>query len=146
MVQWLVALLVAVCPPGKVPERETRDAALIRYESIAEDILAEVHAAPLYSGLRGEAASAALVAAVAIHESGLRLDVDEGLTRGEGQDLLADRQRAARVALHMMRTSLKRSGTLCGYTGEAAPCPKARQRLEFARDYLRAHPFDGGAS
>jgi hypothetical protein len=59
----------------------------------------------------------------------------------KGPELIADRKVAVRVALHMMRKSMRMSGTLCGYTGEAAPCPKARERLELATRYFREHPF-----
>jgi hypothetical protein len=58
-----------------------------------------------------------------------------------GKDLIADRRVAARVALHIARASLKRSGTLCGYSGENDGCPKARVRLEFAKAWMRSHPF-----
>jgi len=35
--------------------------------------------------------------------------------------------------------------SLCRYTGETWPhCPKAEERLEFARQALSAHPFQGG--
>jgi len=83
---WLLAFMVAMVPPGHFPERETRDAALERYDSIADDVLAEVHASPIFTGPDGEAMSASLVIALAVHESGLRLDVDQGITRGEGRD------------------------------------------------------------
>lgn len=58
-----------------------------------------------------------------------------------GKQLLADRKLAARVALHMLRASLARGGTLCGYTGETGPCPKAVARLSLAKAYLAKHPF-----
>ena len=42
----------------------------------------------------------------------------------------------------MMRGSLRKTGSLCGYTGErGGDCPKARERREIARRYIVAHPF-----
>jgi hypothetical protein len=59
-----------------------------------------------------------------------------------GADLIADRKLAARVAMAMVRKSLRLSGgTLCGYSGEPGPCPKAAQRQQFAESWLRKHPF-----
>lgn len=78
------------------------------------------------------------------HESGIVLDADGwhyGVDGFKGPDLVANRQAAARVALHMLRASMKKGGSLCGYTGEAAPCPKAKARLELAKTYYRQHPF-----
>jgi hypothetical protein len=54
--------------------------------------------------------------------------------------LLADRQLAARTALHFLRASIKRDGTLCEYTGEHHPdCPKGEKRLTFALDWAKNH-------
>jgi len=54
---------------------------------------------------------------------------------------LHDRRFAAKTALHMLRASLKRDGTLCEYTGELKPCPKAEKRLKFAREWSDKHPY-----
>jgi hypothetical protein len=54
---------------------------------------------------------------------------------------LHDRLTAAKVALHMLRASLRRDGTLCEYSGEVKPCPKAKKRLEFAEKWSGEHPF-----
>lgn len=59
-----------------------------------------------------------------------------------GEKLLADRKLAAKTALHFLRASIKRDGTLCEYTGELKPCVKAKQRLDFAVNWLEKHPFD----
>jgi hypothetical protein len=166
MVAWLFALLIAVCPPGKVPERETRAAALVRYESIAEDIAAEVHASPIYDGARGEAASAALVAAVAIHESGLRLDVDEGITRGDGLDVcilqlrgaplavLTDRRACIREGIRRLKRSLRACRSrpprdrLGVYTSGSCSrgLKESRAMMDLAQRLLAAHPEPEGAS
>jgi hypothetical protein len=53
-------------------------------------------------------------------------------------ELMKHRRRAVRVVLHRLRTSVP---TLCGYTGEDAPCPKGRMRAEHARKYAAAHPM-----
>jgi hypothetical protein len=60
-------------------------------------------------------------------------------------ELLADREVAARVALHIARESLQHHAGLCRYTGEGAKgegCPKANDREGNATRYFRAHPFD----
>jgi hypothetical protein len=56
-------------------------------------------------------------------------------------ETLKDRRFAAKVALHMLRTSLKRDGSLREYTGELQSHPKADQRLKFAREWSDKHPF-----
>lgn len=61
-----------------------------------------------------------------------------------GADMIKDRRVAARVALRMARASIERSGTLCGYSGEPGPCPKAVVRLDFARSWSRRHPYPRG--
>jgi hypothetical protein len=58
-----------------------------------------------------------------------------------GEKLLADRVLAAKTALHFLRASLKRDGTLCEYTGEKRVCKKAQQRLDFATDWFDKHPL-----
>ena len=55
--------------------------------------------------------------------------------------LLTDQRLAARVALHLLRRAL-RGGSLCGYSGEAGPCPKADARLKFAVSFSQRHLFD----
>jgi hypothetical protein len=62
-----------------------------------------------------------------------------------GKELIADRKVAARVALRIMRDSLKNYGSLCAYSGEdCAPGrhPKADARLDRAKAYLARHPFE----
>jgi hypothetical protein len=65
-----------------------------------------------------------------------------------GPRLIADRRLAARLALHIMRASLRAKIGLCGYSGEKyseeAPdhgCPLAAKRQAIARDYFKAHPY-----
>ena len=71
----------------------------------------------------------------------------------DGQDLIADRKIATKVALHMVRQSIHMGGNLCGYSGEGATmdedgkihygggCPKAADRQNFAENWYRKHPF-----
>jgi hypothetical protein len=58
-----------------------------------------------------------------------------------GAKLLADRKVAAKTALHFLRASIKRDGTLCEYTGEKKPCVKAAERMDFAVNWLEKHPM-----
>ena len=60
-----------------------------------------------------------------------------------GPMLVANRVTAARMALHMMRRSL-RAGSLCIYTGESCEAgkhPKADLRIRYAKNYQTAHPM-----
>lgn len=106
MSAWLLSLLIAAAPPGRVPERETREAALVRYESIAEDVAA---ATP-------DQRTQALLVATLVHESGARLDVDEGITRGDAGRAIGlwqlqnidpnlTRAQQARIALRRIKQS-----------------------------------------
>lgn len=72
MTAWLLSLMLALVPPGKVPARESAEAGFARYQDIAADIASVTH----------DRRTAALLVAIAVHESGLRLDVDTGATRG----------------------------------------------------------------
>lgn len=61
-----------------------------------------------------------------------------------GQNLIADRKIAARVAQRLERSSLKNYHSLCAFTGE--PCgdgehPKALARFDRAKDYFAKHPY-----
>ena len=66
-----------------------------------------------------------------------------------GSDMIQDRKLAIRIALHMMRQSVKRTGSLCVYTGEwdvvRGRCkvahPKASARFGLARKYVIDHPI-----
>lgn len=121
---WLLSLLLAVCPPGKQPLRESAEAGELRYQSIAADVEAvamDESEAPLFGGPLGRERTEVLLLAVAYMESGFRSDVDSGATRGDsgrsctlwqlqkGQrgcaPFVADRRLAAREALHAMRRS-----------------------------------------
>lgn len=119
-VGWVLSLLVAAAPPGRDPWRESEEAGRARYALIAEAIVDAVEQAkePMFAGGQHRQRAAALLAAVAYAESGLRVDVDTGSTRGKAGEcslwqimptstgecdaLTSDRRVAARVAYRMM--------------------------------------------
>lgn len=122
MIPYLVSLMIAASPPGRVPARETHDDAMSRYESIAADVVHVVaDAAPLFGGSHGRQRTAVLMIAVATLESGLRVDVDTGATRGKAGECglwqimpasgetcapwTKDRRLGASIALSRMRRS-----------------------------------------
>jgi hypothetical protein len=67
-----------------------------------------------------------------------------------GPRLISDRKGAARMALHEMRYSVRKTGSLCLYTGEtsegkcrsnaAGGIQKAKDRMNRAVQYLLSHP------
>jgi hypothetical protein len=59
----------------------------------------------------------------------------------DGPAIVKDRKLAAKIALHILRYSMKNAHSLAIYTGEGGNGPKARQRLEHAVSWLRTHPF-----
>jgi hypothetical protein len=59
----------------------------------------------------------------------------------DGPALVRDRKLAARMALHMLRYSMKNTRSLAIYTGEGHNGPKAKLRMETALSYIRQHPF-----
>jgi hypothetical protein len=91
---WILSFMVAVAPPGRntyIPEaNETKDDAMARYESIAQDVaqvIWDTEEKPLFQGPNGRARTAALILSVMLHESAFRKDVDTGigkLARGDG--------------------------------------------------------------
>lgn len=110
MSAWIFALLLAVVPPGQHP-RETYDAAVHRYASIADDV----------ASVTNDRRTAALLVAIAVHESGLRADVDTGETLGDGgrarglwqlQDVPSDLSRAEQASVALAR--VQRSFRACG--------------------------------
>jgi hypothetical protein len=92
VVSWILAAILVLAPP-----RASEPNALERYASIAEDIAAETNT-------RQEAA---LVLAIMSHESGFRLDVDQGLARGSGKDsCLMQLRNAGEAVLYSRRTCI----------------------------------------
>ncbi len=99
---WTFSLLCLVVPPesraafqeksGRIIPREQRETAAegrLRYQSIAEDLVAVVtdpEVKPLFPGKRGRERTIVVTVAVAVFEGGLRRDVDLGegkLARGD---------------------------------------------------------------
>jgi hypothetical protein len=94
LIAWLLTFMVAVAPPTRKHwysyAKETPEEALVRYQSIAEDIVSVLYNPdnlPLFVGSEGRARSAAVVLGVMFFEGGFRRDVDLGLgpmSRGDG--------------------------------------------------------------
>jgi len=59
----------------------------------------------------------------------------------DGAALVRDRKLAARMALHMLRYSMKNAHSLAIYTGEYGGAPKAKLRMETALAFIRKNPF-----
>ena len=74
MSAWLFSLLLLVVPPGQVPAREDYDAGVRRYALIADDLAEVTH----------DPRAAALLVVIAVHEAGLRADVDDLRVLGDG--------------------------------------------------------------
>lgn len=99
MIEALVAVLLGMVPAGAHVGRESPAEVLARYQSIAADLV------EVAGELGGEARRdelATLAIGIAVHESGLRRDVDEGRLRGSGVD----------ACLMQIRTSRKRGDEL----------------------------------
>lgn len=93
VVAWIVSFIVAVAPadrPQFVKDaKETKDEALVRYNSIARDVTEVVWAdpqPPLFAGPNGRARTVAVILSIMSHESGFRKDVDFGLGKGAKGD------------------------------------------------------------
>jgi hypothetical protein len=86
--EWLLALMVAFAPPERAARHdqfpgweETSDERRERYASIGRDLYAYVYdpeTKPVFGGKKGRARTAALLLAIAYHESGFAKDVDKG--------------------------------------------------------------------
>jgi hypothetical protein len=123
---WLFSLMVAFAPPderarsSQLPgHEETVEQKTARYESIAKDLFDVVYdptEVPLFAGPKGRARTAALVLAVAYHESGFAHDVDVGpCYRGkDGRGARCDHGKSACV----MQLHVGDGTTLQGYTQE----------------------------
>jgi hypothetical protein len=61
----------------------------------------------------------------------------------DGAALVRERKLAAKIALHMIRYSVKAAGSLGIYTGERGNGPKAQTRMNHAVKWLKGHPFTG---
>ncbi|MEO8876305.1 MAG: hypothetical protein ABI461_12020 [Polyangiaceae bacterium] len=167
---WLLTAMVAFSPPQA--QREGEAAALVRYGDMAQDfarIALDEAEAPLFEGDSGRPQTALLMAAVASYESGYRSDVDVGTVKGDHgkalcimqvqvygktaenytrDEVMNDRQKCLKVALHRMRQSftmchsLKLVNRLAGYTvGSCKEEEKSEWRVLRALNFWKAHPF-----
>lgn len=161
---WLLGVMLAATPPGKsrfpAESVESEADGRARYEQIAgalAEIALDPEEKPVFDGARGRERTAALVLAIARHESGFRRDVDLGLARHAngggpyfcmmqvsvkgrtpegwtGADLTSDRRRCFRAGLHILqhaRGSCRAEGPeawLRLYTG--GTCDRGRQAAE----------------
>lgn len=167
---WLLAAMVTWNPPAQ--HREGERVATERYNDIAHDVAAvalDQSEPSVFDGPQGRAQTALLIAAIASFESAYRRDVDSGQTKGDhgrswcilqvqvygktaeawtGEDLISDRKKCVRVALHRMRESfveckgLPLVFKLAGYTsGTCFEDPKAEYRTRRALSWWKTHPF-----
>ena len=165
---WLVSAMVAWVPLQ-------RDADRARYDSMAKDIVAvafDETEEPVFAGDLGRAKTALLTASIASFESGYRADVDDGRITGDhgssfcimqvrvvgasktgegwtGADLIKDRQKCLRAALHRIRISFNWckdhsvDDRLAGYT--VGTCRDnehlSRDRVQRAKAFFGRAPF-----
>ena len=161
MAAWILVLLLAVSPPGRVPARESLEAGEERYRAVAADV-AEVVATspPIFAGSQGREQTTALLVAVAALESGLRLDVDTGTRRGPAGECglwqtmpvagrcPETRRAAAALALERMRASFAAchaapvAERLAVYASGSCSrgLAESRARVELARRLVARHP------
>jgi hypothetical protein len=134
---WLLSVMLSAVPPGssRFPKEavESPEAGRARYEAIARTVARvafDEAEKPLYEGPRARERTAALLLALAYHESSFRRDVDFGIgpqAHGggpyhcllqirvdertpdgwTGRDLVADREKCFRAGLHLLQRSRK---------------------------------------
>lgn len=167
---WLFAAMVSWSPPAQ--HREGARVASERYRSIAHDFAAvalDEHEPVVFDGPQGRPQTALLLAAIAASESSYRADVDSGQVKGDhgkswcilqvqvygktaenwtGEEIVADRKKCIRVALHRMKESFLECKALplvyrlAGYTaGTCFEDPKAEYRTRRALSWWKTHPF-----
>jgi hypothetical protein len=130
LVTYLLAAMFAWVPAYVHPHPESSADVRARYEAIARDLSSVVldeSEAPLFDGPNARAKTAMLMLSVASFESAFRKAVDDGVQRGDGgrsyclmqmrvgtgvtregwsgPQLIQDRRRCFRAALHMLRSS-----------------------------------------
>jgi hypothetical protein len=187
---YLLSAMLAWMPPRNQVHRETEEAALARYQTIAEDVATvclDPDETPLFEGENARVKTALVLLSVAFWESAFRPDVDHGqcaphecdnglavslwqLHPEDGfifdgdvytcarnrsaawraehaadiygrEELRGNRRLSARIALHILRYSMRNAKSLAIYTGEGGNGPKARTRLRHALDWYRNHHF-----
>lgn len=86
IIAWILSFIVSVAPPGRktfyAEAQETREEALERYESIAEDVVNVVYdpsTKVLFRGDNGRARTVSVIMSIMLHESGFMRNVDYGV-------------------------------------------------------------------
>jgi hypothetical protein len=161
---WILTAMVTWAPPKS-------DTDLERYKAIASDIervAYDADEAPALLGSEGRARTALLLASTAYDESYFRADVDRGEARGDGgrsvcvmqvwvegrtqegwtaDDLIQDRTKCVRAALHILRGSLAwcralhGGDRLGGYTHGKCVAPNRIGRARWARAFAWPLPL-----
>jgi hypothetical protein len=161
---WVLTAMVTWAPPQT-------DTDLARYKAIAQDIETVAYdpdETPAFEGPEGRARTALILASTAYDESFFRADVDDGRARGDGgrsvcvmqvwvegkthegwtaEELIEDRQKCVRAALHILRGSLawchalSGGDRLGGYTHGRCVMPNRIGRARWTRAF--AWPLPG---
>jgi hypothetical protein len=172
LVSYLVSAMLSWVPLY-AQTAESKEEALTRYESIAQDVAAVAYddqESPLFSGPNGRAQTALLMLSIASYESSYRKTVDDGTGLGDhghsfclmqirvgegitregwsGKDLIAERTRCFRAALHILHGSFnvchklpmedRMSAYATGRCFENAAV--SRSRIGRARNWWLNHP------
>jgi hypothetical protein len=172
LVSYLVAAMLAWVPLHSHAPLESDEHVAARYAGIARDaasVALDDHEPPLFEGPMGRAETALLMLSVASYESSFSAKIDDGTRRGDhgrsyclmqirigqgethegwsGPQLIADRTRCFRAALHILRTSfavcrrLRVDDRLSAYaTGHCfANATVSRSRVGRARAWWESH-------
>jgi hypothetical protein len=172
LVTYLVTAMLSWVPLYAHAPGESAEDARGRYESIAHDVAQVVldgGEEPLFGGTSGRAETAILMLSVASFESSFKKSVDNGIGRGDngrsyclmqihvgagttlegwsGPELVENRQRCFRAALHILRGSfgvcrkLPIEDRLSAYaTGRCLPNVEiSRSRVGRARTFWESH-------
>ena len=172
LVSYLVAAMVSWVPVRSHAPLESPERTVERYEGIARDVAAvalDDHEASLFDGPAGRTETALLMLSVASYESSFSAKVDDGRRRGDhgrsyclmqirigqgethegwnGAQLIADRKRCFRAALHILQVSfaacrnLRIDDRLSAYaSGHCfADARVSRSRVMRARTWWEAH-------
>lgn len=85
-VEWIMGFMTRHAPPGRKTfykeAQESKEDALVRYRSIAEDIVEVVYNPdnpPLFKGKYGRARTVTVILGIMLHESGFMRNVDYGI-------------------------------------------------------------------
>ena len=172
LVTYLVTAMLSWVPLHAHAPFESEADAQERYESIARDAAAvamDGGEEPLFGGTNGRSETAILMLSIASFESSFKKKVDDGIGRGDhgrsyclmqihvgngttpegwsGPELIDNRQRCFRAALHILRGSfgvchgLPMEDRLSAYaTGQCLPnVAISRSRIGRARTFWEAH-------